>query len=61
MFQAITPTSIRTRIDVILKDPETNVPITDFSMACNFFLPLTGLLGFLLFKYVFLGEFESSV
>uniref|UniRef100_A0A669B990 Uncharacterized LOC100695742 n=1 Tax=Oreochromis niloticus TaxID=8128 RepID=A0A669B990_ORENI len=38
---AITPTSIRTRIDVILKDPETNVPITDFSMACNFFLPLT--------------------
>uniref|UniRef100_I3JFN5 Uncharacterized LOC100695742 n=1 Tax=Oreochromis niloticus TaxID=8128 RepID=I3JFN5_ORENI len=40
-FEAITPTSIRTRIDVILKDPETNVPITDFSMACNFFLPLT--------------------
>uniref|UniRef100_A0A3Q4I1S0 ZP domain-containing protein n=1 Tax=Neolamprologus brichardi TaxID=32507 RepID=A0A3Q4I1S0_NEOBR len=40
-FEAITPTSIRTRIDVILKDPESNVPISDFSMACNFFSPLT--------------------
>ncbi|XP_030577378.1 uncharacterized protein LOC115774309 [Archocentrus centrarchus] len=40
-FEAIESTSIRTRLDVILMDPETNVSITDFSLGCSFFSPLT--------------------
>lgn len=42
-FQAVEASVIRTRLDVVLRNPETNKRLKQFSMACNFLSPLTGL------------------
>uniref|UniRef100_A0A3Q1IYQ0 ZP domain-containing protein n=1 Tax=Anabas testudineus TaxID=64144 RepID=A0A3Q1IYQ0_ANATE len=41
VFEAIEQASIRGRIDVIMRNPETNTEIKKFSMACNFHSTLT--------------------
>ena len=41
--QAVEGSSIRTRLDVVLRNPETNKNIKEFSMACSFYSTLTGL------------------
>ncbi|XP_034554945.1 uncharacterized protein LOC117823812 [Notolabrus celidotus] len=41
VFEAVQSSSIRTRIDVVLRNPETNRNIKDFSLACDFISPLT--------------------
>ncbi|KAF7662027.1 hypothetical protein LDENG_00247630 [Lucifuga dentata] len=41
VFQAVESSSIRSRLDVSLRSPETNKNVQEFSMACNFFTTLT--------------------
>ncbi|XP_029966110.1 uncharacterized protein LOC115401880 [Salarias fasciatus] len=41
VIEAIQSTSLRSRLDVVLKNPETNVHIQEFALACNFFSVLT--------------------
>ncbi|XP_044185804.1 uncharacterized protein LOC122965693 [Thunnus albacares] len=41
MFEAVEASSIRTRLDVVLKNPETNKNLKEFSLACNFHSTLT--------------------
>ncbi|KAI3363711.1 hypothetical protein L3Q82_001327 [Scortum barcoo] len=40
-FEAVEPLSIRSRLDVVLKSPETSKTIKEFSLACNFLSTLT--------------------
>ncbi|XP_035534148.1 uncharacterized protein LOC118340356 [Morone saxatilis] len=39
-FEAIESSSIRSRLDVVLRNPETNSNIKEFSLACNFYSTL---------------------
>nr|XP_046229753.1 uncharacterized protein LOC124050865 [Scatophagus argus] len=41
VFEAVQASSIRSRLDVVLRSPETNKNIKEFSLACNFFSTLT--------------------
>ncbi|XP_044025914.1 uncharacterized protein LOC122863455 [Siniperca chuatsi] len=41
VFEAVESSSIRSRLDVVLKNPETNENIKEFSVACNFLSTLT--------------------
>ncbi|XP_069014802.1 uncharacterized protein [Embiotoca jacksoni] len=41
MFEAIESASVRSRLDVVLRNPETNTNFKEFSVACNFFTALT--------------------
>lgn len=41
--QAVEGLSIRTRLEVVLRNPETNKIVKEFSMACSFYSTLTGL------------------
>ncbi|XP_036943052.1 uncharacterized protein LOC119012925 [Acanthopagrus latus] len=41
VFEAVEGSSIRTRLDVVLRNPETNKNIKEFSMACSFYSTLT--------------------
>ncbi|CAK6979205.1 uncharacterized protein LOC128376852 [Scomber scombrus] len=41
VFEAVEASVIRTRLDVVLRNPETNKRLKQFSMACNFLSPLT--------------------
>lgn len=41
--QAVEGSSIRTRLEVVLRNPETNKIVKEFSMACSFYSTLTGL------------------
>lgn len=42
--QAVQASFIRSRLDVVLRNPETNKNIQEFSVACNYLTTLTGLL-----------------
>ncbi|XP_070781578.1 uncharacterized protein [Enoplosus armatus] len=41
VFEAVQSSYIRTRLDVVLRNPETNKMIKEFSVACNFLSTLT--------------------
>ncbi|XP_074542014.1 uncharacterized protein LOC141802364 [Halichoeres trimaculatus] len=41
VFEAFQSSTMRSRIDVVLRNPETNRNIKDFSLACDFVSPLT--------------------
>ncbi|XP_071324078.1 uncharacterized protein [Trachinotus anak] len=41
VFEAVESSSIRSRLDVVLRNPETNKNIKEFSLACNFPSTLT--------------------
>ncbi|XP_039981930.1 uncharacterized protein LOC120789331 [Xiphias gladius] len=41
VFEAVESSSIRSRLDVVLRSPETNKNIKEFSLACNFPSTLT--------------------
>lgn len=42
-LQAVQATSIRSRLDVMLLDPENDENIAEFSLSCTVFTTLTGL------------------
>uniref|UniRef100_A0A671VZB9 ZP domain-containing protein n=1 Tax=Sparus aurata TaxID=8175 RepID=A0A671VZB9_SPAAU len=41
VFEAVEGSSIRTRLEVVLRNPETNKIVKEFSMACSFYSTLT--------------------
>ncbi|TMS12097.1 Zona pellucida sperm-binding protein 2 [Larimichthys crocea] len=41
VYEAVESSSIRSRLDMVLINPETNINIKEFSVACNFFSTLT--------------------
>lgn len=51
--QAVQALFIRTRLNVALRNPKTNQNIQEFSMSCNYFTKLTGLLNTPFFFFFF--------